>query len=203
VQRATAEDYRAVQATDVEAWSLLGRTHAMNEKEEKALSAFQQGQRALEGEDAGREKVAGEMLTVSSACSPPRPQNVSVSSCPSGRFALTTLKNLAISYVNESLDLAALTTLHQFLRIVHPSHAGPAPSRSALTETSSPWALHQGVTNSFLNLAREQYASSGTVDPDVQVGLGTLYYMMGEYGEARDCWVAALGERPDVSYSNS
>jgi peroxin-5 len=65
LQRATAEDYHAVQATDVEAWSLLGRTHAMNEKEEKALSAFQQGQRALEGEDAGREKVAGEMLTVS------------------------------------------------------------------------------------------------------------------------------------------
>jgi peroxin-5 len=116
-------------------------------------------------------------------------------------LALTSAKNLAISYVNESLDLAALTTLHQFLRIVHPSHAGPAPSRSALTETSSPWALHQGVTNSFLNLAREQYASNGTVDPDVQVGLGTLYYMMGEYGEARDCWVAALGERPDVSCS--
>ncbi|GFZ50651.1 hypothetical protein JCM24511_08409 [Saitozyma sp. JCM 24511] len=168
LQRATPEDYHAVQATDVEAWSLLGRTHAMNEKEEKALSAFQQGQRALEGEDAGREKAAGEMLT-----------------------------NLAISYVNESLDLAALTTLHQFLRIAHPSQAGPAPSRSALTETSSPWALHQGVTNSYLNLAREQYASNGTVDPDVQVGLGTLYYMMGEYGEARDCWVAALGERPD------
>lgn len=59
------------------------------------------------------------------------------------------------------------------------------------------------MTNSYLNLAREQYASNGTVDPDVQVGLGTLYYMMGEYGEARDCWVAALGERPDVSCSGS
>jgi peroxin-5 len=53
--------------------------------------------------------------------------------------------------------------------------------------------------NSFLSLAREQYAAHGNVDPNVQVGLGTLYYMMGDYGEARDCWVAALGERPNVS----
>jgi peroxin-5 len=64
LQLATLKDYQTIQATNVEAWSLLGRTHAMNEKEEKALSAFQQGQRALEGEDDGREKVVGEMLTV-------------------------------------------------------------------------------------------------------------------------------------------
>jgi peroxin-5 len=69
-----------------------------------------------------------------------------------------------------------------------------------MTESESPWALHQTLTDSFLALARDQYGSSrGTVDPDVQVGLGTAYYMMGEYEEARNCWVAALGERPDVS----
>lgn len=51
----------------------------------------------------------------------------------------------------------------------------------------------------FLELARQQYSDKGIVDPDVQVGLGTLYYMMGEYGEATDCWTAALGERPNVS----
>lgn len=55
------------------------------------------------------------------------------------------------------------------------------------------------MTEQYLSLARAQYASQGVVDPDVQVGLGTLYYMQGEFGEARSCWVAALGERPDVS----
>lgn len=108
-------------------------------------------------------------------------------------------QNLAISYVNESEDLAALTTLHQFLTTSHPQHAGQAPTRTQMTESESPWALHQTLTNSFLDLARAQYTSNGEVDPDVQVGLGTAYYMMGEYEEARKCWVAALGERPDVS----
>ena len=67
-----------------------------------------------------------------------------------------------------------------------------------MTDFTSPWALHQSMTDRFLTLARDQYTSSGQVDPDVQVGLGTLYYMMGDYIEARECWVAALGERPNV-----
>lgn len=65
IHRATQEDYRQLQVTDVEAWSLLGRIHAMNEKEDQALLAFAEGRRALEGEDVGRHKAAGEILTVS------------------------------------------------------------------------------------------------------------------------------------------
>ena len=64
LQRARQEDYLQLQITDIEAWSLLGRTYAMNEKEEKALAAFEEGRRNLQGEDAGRYKQAGEMLTV-------------------------------------------------------------------------------------------------------------------------------------------
>jgi len=57
---------------------------------------------------------------------------------------------------------------------------------------------HQDIADSLLALAREQYNALGRVDPDVQVGLGTVYYMMGEYDDARGCWVAALSERPDA-----
>ena len=50
--------------SDVEAWSLLGRVHAMNEKEDKALAAFEAGRKALEAGHGGA-NIAGEMLTVS------------------------------------------------------------------------------------------------------------------------------------------
>jgi peroxin-5 len=103
--------------------------------------------------------------------------------------------------VNESLDLGALTVLHQFLEISAPSLAGPRPSRSDIDSMAGPWSLHQRLTEQYLAVAREQYRERGEVDPDVQVGLGTLYYMMGEYDEARGCWVNALGERPDVRHT--
>ena len=50
--------------SDVEAWSLLGSVHAMNEKEDKALAAFEAGRKALEAGHGGA-NIAGEMLTVS------------------------------------------------------------------------------------------------------------------------------------------
>ena len=161
----------------------------MNEKEEKALSAFQEARQSLESH--GRLSAgAGEIFTASAF--------------PWCAFSSSKLvdqtfpQNLAISYVNESLDLAALTTLHQFLAQAFPGHAGSAPLRSSMSEDASPWALHQQLRDSYLSLAREQFAQGGHVDSHVQVALGTLYYMMEEYGEARDCWVAALAERPDV-----
>lgn len=48
---------------ELEAWTLLGKTHAMNEKEEKALSAFEEGRRSIKGDSAGQ--GMGDMLTVS------------------------------------------------------------------------------------------------------------------------------------------
>lgn len=50
--------------SEVEAWSLLGRVHAMNEKEDRALAAFEAGRKALEAGQGGQ-NIAGEMLTVS------------------------------------------------------------------------------------------------------------------------------------------
>ncbi|KIR63778.1 peroxisome targeting signal receptor [Cryptococcus bacillisporus CA1873] len=172
ITRSTLQERTQINVSLTEAWATLGRVHAMDEKEEKALEAFQEGSKTLEQEGVtGKESVAGEMLT-----------------------------NLAISYVNESLDLAALSTLHRFLSLTHPAYAGPAPTTSSPLLTSpaaSPWVLHQQMADSFLALAREQYQKGEKVDPDVQVGLGTLFYMMGEYDQARDCWVAALKERPE------
>ncbi|TXT07382.1 hypothetical protein VHUM_03102 [Vanrija humicola] len=167
LERATQQDIELLGISRAQAWAILGRTQAENEMEDKALAAFEQGRKEI-NDDPASKRAAAELLT-----------------------------NLAISYVNESLDLAALTTLHQLLTTLHPTHAGAAPSRAEFVASDNPWALHQRMTDQFLALAREQYANAGHVDPDIQVGLGTLYYMMGEFGEARSCWVAALGERPD------
>jgi hypothetical protein len=62
----------------------------------------------------------------------------------------------------------------------------------------NPWQANQRLTESFLSLARDQN-KAGTVDADTQVGLGVLFYQTGEFEKARDCWVAALGVRPNVS----
>jgi peroxin-5 len=62
--RATLESQSEMVVSEVEAWSLLGRVHAMNEKEDKALAAFEAGRKALEAGQGGQ-NIAGEMLTVS------------------------------------------------------------------------------------------------------------------------------------------
>ena len=65
ISRASTDDYAQVGASEVEAWSLLGQTHAMNEKEEKALSAFEEGRRAMRGIEVSSVRGVGETFTVS------------------------------------------------------------------------------------------------------------------------------------------
>ncbi len=65
MQRATVTDRAEAGVGDVEVWTLLGRTHAMNEKEERALAAFAQGRAAVEDSGGRVQPMTGELLTVS------------------------------------------------------------------------------------------------------------------------------------------
>jgi peroxin-5 len=60
------------------------------------------------------------------------------------------------------------------------------------------WHAHDEITDVFLRLARQQH-QQGVMDPDVQVGLGILFYTNTEYDRAKDCFESALVARPKVS----
>ncbi|KAH7108429.1 TPR-like protein [Auriculariales sp. MPI-PUGE-AT-0066] len=98
---------------------------------------------------------------------------------------------LAIAYTNESYDRAAHHALLNWLVSRYPGTAIPAD------EPASPWASLDRAREAFLGVARGQHAAGAQVDPDLQAGLGVLFYSNGEFDRARDCFETALGARPN------
>ncbi|KAL2159262.1 hypothetical protein VTH06DRAFT_2697 [Thermothelomyces fergusii] len=105
---------------------------------------------------------------------------------------LAALMGLAVSYTNEGYDSTAYRTLERWLSVKYPSIIAPtelsAAAEMGFTDRAQ---LHQRVTQLFLAAAR--LAPDGDhMDPDVQVGLGVLFYGAEEYDKAVDCFQAAL-----------
>ncbi|KAK0553196.1 Peroxisomal membrane signal receptor PTS1 [Tilletia horrida] len=150
-----------------EAWRRLGEAQAMNERETQAIRALEEAIKL----DAGN---------------------------------LEAYMSLAISYTNEGYDAAAHHTLERYIQRAYP-HLAPATLPPELggskdpiegTEGMNPWASLNRVTSLFLAAAREGNAR-GTIDPEVQVGLGVLFYSSASYEQAKDCFEAALSVRPN------
>jgi len=100
--------------------------------------------------------------------------------------------SLAISYTNESYDRASHATLVRWLIARYPDLV-PENLKGSLP--TSPWASHDRATEVFLAVARQQHAR-GQMDPDLQIGLGVLFYTNGEFDKAKDCFESALAVRP-------
>lgn len=102
------------------------------------------------------------------------------------------LMTLAVSYTNEGYDSIAYRTLERWLSIRYPSVISPNDLSSAaeigFTERQE---LHDRVTKLFIQAARLS-PDGEHMDPDVQVGLGVLFYGAEEYEKAVDCFSAAL-----------
>ncbi|EKM54250.1 uncharacterized protein PHACADRAFT_97499 [Phanerochaete carnosa HHB-10118-sp] len=102
--------------------------------------------------------------------------------------------SLAISFTNENYERASHTMLLRWLHARHPEF--PIPQEAWDTLRGSAWASHERVTETFINLAREQHGR-GELDADVQIGLGVLFYTHGLYDRAKDCFETALSVRPN------
>ncbi|PQE04339.1 Peroxisomal targeting signal receptor protein [Rutstroemia sp. NJR-2017a BBW] len=105
---------------------------------------------------------------------------------------LTALMGLAVSYTNEGYDSTAYRTLERWLSVKYPSIIA---SNSLSSENDVGFTdrhqLHEKVTDLFIRAA--QLSPDGEhMDPDVQVGLGVLFYGAEEYDKAVDCFTAAL-----------
>ncbi|KAK3363015.1 hypothetical protein B0T25DRAFT_468648 [Lasiosphaeria hispida] len=105
---------------------------------------------------------------------------------------LASLMGLAVSYTNEGYDSTAYRTLERWLSVRYPQVIAPENLSSAADLGFTDRAqLHERVTTLFLNAAR--LAPDGDhMDPDVQVGLGVLFYGAEDYDKAVDCFQAAL-----------
>ncbi|KAI1163677.1 tetratricopeptide [Nemania serpens] len=104
----------------------------------------------------------------------------------------TALMTLAVSYTNEGYDSTAYRTLERWLSIRYPSIIAPA-ELSPATELgfTDRQQLHDKVTSLFIQAARLS-PDGEHMDPDVQVGLGVLFYGAEEYEKAVDCFSSAL-----------
>jgi peroxin-5 len=105
---------------------------------------------------------------------------------------LEALMGLAVSYTNEGYDSTAYRTLERWLSVkypqIHPPDQVSEPSSLGFADRSH---LHERVTELFIRAA--QLSPSGqTMDPDVQVGLGVLFYGDEDFDKAVDCFTAAL-----------
>jgi peroxin-5 len=105
---------------------------------------------------------------------------------------LGALMGLAVSYTNEGYDSTAYRTLERWLsvkysQILDPKDLHP-PAEMGFTDRQQ---LHDKVTKLFIKAA--QLSPDGEhMDPDVQVGLGVLFYGAEEYDKAVDCFQSAL-----------
>ncbi|KIW56819.1 hypothetical protein PV05_05440 [Exophiala xenobiotica] len=105
---------------------------------------------------------------------------------------LDALMSLAVSYTNEGYDSTAYRTLERWLSVKYPHiHPPEDLSDGANIGFTDRALLHAKVVKLFIKAA--QLSPSGEkMDPDVQVGLGVLFYGNEDFEKAVDCFRAAL-----------
>lgn len=106
------------------------------------------------------------------------------------------LMTLAISYINEGYDNAAFATLERWISTKYPNVAEQARQQNPSIDDEDRFSLNKRVTHLFMNAAQLS-PDHASMDPDVQMGLGVLFYANEDFDKTIDCFRAALSIKPD------
>lgn len=106
------------------------------------------------------------------------------------------LMTLAISYINEGYDNAAFATLERWIATMYPEVAERARQQNPSIADEDRFTLHKRVTELFIKAAQLS-PDQANMNPDVQMGLGVLFYANEEFDKTIDCFKAALSIKPD------
>lgn len=113
---------------------------------------------------------------------------------------LQALLNLAIGFINEGYDSSALQNLKEWLFIKYPQSKSfyentpkePEPDNGVLGFYN---AGFERLVKTFLQVIRTD--SNALKDPELQLGLGVLFYSRGEFKKTADCFKTALKVQPN------
>lgn len=106
------------------------------------------------------------------------------------------LMTLAISYINEGYDNAAFATLERWISTKYPQVADKARQENPDITDEDRFTLHKRVTELFIKAAQLS-PTQANMDPDVQMGLGVLFYANEDFDKTIDCFKAALSIKPN------
>lgn len=106
------------------------------------------------------------------------------------------LMTLAISYINEGYDNAAFATLERWISTKYPQICDKAREKNPLIDDEDRFSLNKRVTELFMKAAQLS-PDHANMDPDVQMGLGVLFYANEDFDKTIDCFKAALSIKPD------
>lgn len=106
------------------------------------------------------------------------------------------LMTLAISYINEGYDNAAFATLERWISTKYPQIVEKASAENPQITDEDRFSINKRVTELFIKAAQLS-PNQANMDPDVQMGLGVLFYANEDFDKTIDCFRAALSIKPD------
>ncbi|CAI4038112.1 hypothetical protein SMKI_04G4520 [Saccharomyces mikatae IFO 1815] len=109
---------------------------------------------------------------------------------------LEAMKTLAISYINEGYDMSAFTMLDKWAETKYPEVWSSIKQQHDAAQREKGFAhidMNARITKQYLQLAN----SLNTVDPEVQLCLGLLFYTKDDFDKTIDCFESALKVNPN------